>query len=48
MKRRYAFSKLFYHFVWATKNRLPLLTPIVEEPLFPYLGYKCKELDYGL
>ncbi|MBI4771483.1 MAG: IS200/IS605 family transposase [Chloroflexi bacterium] len=48
MKRRYAFAKLFYHFVWATKNRRPLLTPSVEARLLPYIGYKCKELGYVL
>lgn len=48
MKRRYAFAKLFYHFTWATKNRLPLITPTVEARLLPYIGYKCKELGYTL
>jgi putative transposase len=29
--------RLYYHFVWATKNRLPLITPEVEGMLFGYL-----------
>jgi len=48
MKRRSAFYQLVYHFTWATKNRLPLLTPTVEARLLPYIGYKCKELGYTL
>ncbi len=48
MKRRGAFYQLVYHFVWATKNRLPLITPTVEERLWPYIGSKCKELGYKL
>jgi putative transposase len=47
-KRRSAFSQLVYHFVWATKNRLPLITSEIEERLWPYLGSKCKELGYIL
>ena len=48
MKRSSAYYKLVYHFLWGTKNRLPLLTPIIEERIFPYIGYKCKELGYFL
>ena len=47
-KRRGAFYQLVYHFVWATKNRLPLITATIEERLWTYVGYKCKELGYGL
>ncbi|MCC7352673.1 MAG: IS200/IS605 family transposase [Anaerolineae bacterium] len=48
MKRASAFHQLVYHFVWATKDRLPLVTPAVEARLCPYIGYKCKELGYTL
>lgn len=48
MKRAGVFYQLVYHFIWATKNREPLLTPAVEEKLFPYLSAKCKELGYEL
>jgi len=44
MKRSSAFYQLVYDFTWATKNRLPLITPAIEQRLFPYIGYKCKEL----
>jgi putative transposase len=47
-KRRSAFSQLVYHFVWATKNRLPLITATIEERLWSYISYKCKELGYTL
>ena len=32
--------RLFYHFVWSTKNREPLLTPEVES-----LAYRCIRAD---
>jgi putative transposase len=48
MKRRGAFYQLAYHFVWATKKRLPLITPAVEERLWPYLRAKGQDLGYVL
>ncbi|GAB4396993.1 MAG: IS200/IS605 family transposase [Anaerolineales bacterium] len=48
MKRRNAFYQLVYHFVWGTKNRLPLITPTVEVRLLPYIGFKCQEYGYKL
>jgi REP element-mobilizing transposase RayT len=48
MKRAGAFYQLVYHFSWSTKNRLPLILPEVEIRLYPYIGYKCKELGYRL
>ena len=48
MKRAGAFYQLVYHFTWGTKKRLPLITPEVEARLYPYIGYKCKELGYRL
>ena len=48
MKRFGTFHQLYFHFVWATRNRLPLITPVVEARIFPYIGAKCKEWDYGL
>ncbi|MFZ0534190.1 MAG: IS200/IS605 family transposase [Anaerolineales bacterium] len=48
MKRNSTFYQLVYHFTWGTKNHLPLLTLTVEDRLFPYIGYKCKELGYFL
>ena len=48
MKRNSSYYQLVYHFIWGTKNKLPLITPTVEDRLFPYIGYKCKELGYFL
>ncbi len=48
MKRSSTYYELVYHFIWGTKNHLPLITPEVEVRLFPYIGSKCKELGYFL
>jgi putative transposase len=48
MTQSSTYYRLVYHFTWGTKNNLPLITPTVEERLFPYIGYKCKELGYFL
>jgi putative transposase len=48
MKISRTYYQLVYHFIWGTKNRLPFITPSVEQRLFPYIGYKCKELGYFL
>ena len=36
--------RLFYHFIWATRERLPLITEAVREPLYAVLHAKVKEL----
>ncbi len=46
MKRSHTFYQLVYHIIWGTKNKLPLITPRIEQRLYPYIGYKCKELGY--
>lgn len=48
MKRHGTFFQLYYHFIWATQNRLPIITPAVEATLYPYLSAKCLELGYRL
>jgi putative transposase len=35
---------LFYHFVWTTKERLPLITEANREPIFAAIGAKVIEL----
>ena len=32
------YIKLLYHIIWSTKNREPLITPELEQRLFPYIG----------
>ncbi len=39
-----AFWRLYYHLVWATKNREYLIEPEIEAQLFPYLISKAAEL----
>ena len=39
-----AFWRLYYHLVWGTKNRQPLITPVVENHLYSYLVHKASEL----
>ncbi len=48
MKQSSTYHHLVYHYIWGTKNKLPLLTPTIEARLYPYIGYKCKELGYSL
>jgi REP element-mobilizing transposase RayT len=48
MQRNSAFHQLYFHFVWATRRRLPLIQPQIEERLFAYIGAKCVELGYVL
>ena len=37
--------RLYYHLVWSTKNRLPLLTPEVEPIVHRYLREKAAHLE---
>jgi REP-associated tyrosine transposase len=39
------FYRLFYHFVWTTKNRLPLITPDNQEPIYGSIRAKTQELN---
>jgi REP element-mobilizing transposase RayT len=39
-----SFWRTFYHLVWATKNREPMITPAIEPRLFAYLIHKAAEL----
>jgi REP element-mobilizing transposase RayT len=38
------FWRLYYHLVWATKNREPLITPQLETRLYAYMVNKAAEL----
>jgi len=42
------YSELVYHFVWGTKDRLPLITSDVETRLVSFIEGKCRELGYRL
>lgn len=39
------FWRLYYHLVWATKDRLPLIEPAIEERLYGYIIRKAMELE---
>ena len=36
-----SYTKLFYHIVWATKNREPIITASIEHLLFQYIAKKA-------
>lgn len=38
------FSKLYYHFVWSTKNRLPLIDSILEPELYRAIAAKAQDM----
>ena len=40
-----AFWRLYYHLVWATKNREPLIKPEIEKRLYAYIVHKASELE---
>lgn len=39
------YYELYYHLVWATKNREPLLTAEVEPVIYQYIRYKAYDLE---
>lgn len=39
------YTELYYHFVWATKDRIPFIKPALEQALYRFLREKCHELD---
>ncbi len=38
------FWRLYYHLVWATKNREHLIVPGVKDPLYRYIRHKAAEM----
>ena len=45
MSRR-AYSRLFYHFAWATKNRREIIVPEFEDRLYAHFKRKCEEYGF--
>lgn len=39
-----AYTEVFYHFVWATRERAPLIDTELEPHLFRQIRHKCEEL----
>lgn len=40
-----AFWRVYYHLVWTTKNREPLIQPAIEQRLYGYIVNKAAESD---
>ena len=40
-----AFWRLYYHLIWSTKERYPLITPDIEPILYRYIIGKANALD---
>jgi putative transposase len=38
------FTQLYVHLVWATWDRLPLITPHIKEQVYKVMAYECKQL----
>ena len=43
-----SFWQTFYHIVWSTKQRAELITPEVEDVLYPYIRAKADEFEVGI
>lgn len=43
-----SFWRLYYHLVWATKNRAPLITPLVEPRLYGCLRSRAVEMGVNV
>ncbi len=39
------YHKLFYHVVWHTKYNQPIITPAIEQVLFPFMENKAKRFE---
>jgi REP element-mobilizing transposase RayT len=48
MSRSETYHKLFFHFAWAAKHRLPMLTPALAKNIRAFMVAKCEQLHYGL
>ena len=45
---RSPFTQLYLHIVWATWDRLPLITPSIERAVYASIQSKCQELQCDL
>ncbi len=39
------FTQLYVHLVWATWDRLPIITPDIQEPLYNVIAHECQQMD---
>ncbi|NJN22555.1 MAG: IS200/IS605 family transposase [Leptolyngbya sp. RL_3_1] len=42
------FTQLYVHLVWATWDRLPLITPEIQEPIYNVIAYECEQMGCRL
>lgn len=40
----HSYNRIWIHAVWSTKNRLPLIKPNIEKPIFSFISDQLKEL----
>jgi putative transposase len=38
------YTQLYYHFIWSTRGRQPLITSEMETHLLPYIRHKCHSM----
>ncbi len=38
------YSKLYYHFIWSTKNRLPLIDSVIQPELYRAIAAKAQDI----
>jgi putative transposase len=38
------FTQMYVHLVWATWDRLPLITPDLQQPIYNVIAYECKQM----
>ena len=43
-----SYWRTFYHLIWATRQRKPLITPTIEQRLYPYLVHKAAQMEVGV
>ncbi len=39
------YTQIYYHFIWATRGRQPLITSELEPHLHRYIRHKCEEMS---
>jgi len=40
-----SYNRAWIHAVWSTKNRLPLINPLIEKQVYDYIFQKLKEIE---
>ncbi|KKP24855.1 MAG: Transposase [candidate division TM6 bacterium GW2011_GWF2_28_16] len=48
MKKNHVYSKLYYHVIWKTKNKQPIIMPEFKDDLYHYIGQIVKTKGWHL